>query len=139
MEQLICHMCGDYVLQNHWMATRKTQAWIPAIVHAATYMLPFLLLQPSWLALGVMFGTHAVIDRFRLAAYWTRFWGVGNPGWLWAAMESDTAPWEMNWGKTKAIMADESRMAPPWLGVWLLIIVDNTMHLAINYASLKWL
>jgi hypothetical protein len=29
--------------------------------------------------------------------------------------------------------------APPFLGVWLLIIVDNTMHLCINYAALSWL
>lgn len=28
---------------------------------------------------------------------------------------------------------------PAWLAVWLLIAADNTLHLAINYASLLWL
>lgn len=28
---------------------------------------------------------------------------------------------------------------PPWLAVWLLIIVDNTIHLGINYAAVYWL
>ncbi len=29
--------------------------------------------------------------------------------------------------------------APAWLAVWLLIAADNTLHLAINYCSLRWL
>jgi hypothetical protein len=28
---------------------------------------------------------------------------------------------------------------PEWLTVWLLIVADNAMHLAINYAALRWL
>jgi hypothetical protein len=28
---------------------------------------------------------------------------------------------------------------PPWMSVWLLIIADNVMHVAINSAALKWL
>jgi amino acid transporter len=28
---------------------------------------------------------------------------------------------------------------PPWLAVWLLIVADNAMHLAINYGALRWL
>ena len=28
---------------------------------------------------------------------------------------------------------------PDWLAVWLLMIVDNTLHLVINYASIRWL
>jgi hypothetical protein len=28
---------------------------------------------------------------------------------------------------------------PPFLAVWLLIAADNTLHLAINYAALRWL
>lgn len=29
--------------------------------------------------------------------------------------------------------------APPFLAVWLLIIVDNTAHIAINYAAILWM
>jgi hypothetical protein len=28
---------------------------------------------------------------------------------------------------------------PIWLSTWLLIVADNTLHLAINYAALRWL
>lgn len=134
MEQLICHLVGDYVLQNHWMAQNKVRAWLPAIVHATLYMLPFLLLSPSIEAVSVMWGTHLLIDRFRLARLWVEFWGVGNTGTLWHTMKHDRAPWEAGYVE----MPPKDR-APDWLAVWLLIIVDNTAHLSINYAALRWL
>lgn len=28
---------------------------------------------------------------------------------------------------------------PPWMAVWLMIAADNTIHLAVNYAALRWL
>ena len=121
MEQLLAHLVGDYVLQNHWMATRKTSAWWPAIVHALCYGLPFLLLVDNALQWAVIVGTHLVIDRYRLAALWVRFWGIGTTGTLPKMLDADV---------------DD---APPWLGVWLLIIVDNVAHLSINYAALRWL
>ena len=41
------------------------------------------------------------------------------------------------------VQPDEPRATggtmPDWLAVWLLIICDNTMHLTINYAALRWL
>lgn len=127
MPELISHLLGDYVFQNHWMATNKVRAWFPAIVHAAVYSLIFLLwLQPSWQAMAVIFGTHAIIDRYRLAGYWVRFYGIG--------CESCFQRYNremMGWPPTKP--------APPFLAVWLLIIVDNTFHLVINHAALRLL
>ena len=111
MLQLIAHLIGDYCLQNQWMADNKTKAWFPAVVHVTIYTLVcFVLLTHSWAALAVIGGTHLLIDRFRLAGYWCRFYGVG------------AAP-----------------HVPPFLSVWLLIIVDNTIHLSINYAALLYL
>jgi len=127
MPQLICHLLGDYVVQNHWMATNKVRAWWPAIVHAAVYSLVFLLwLQPSWQAMAVIFGTHAVIDRYRLAGYWVRFYGIGCESWF------------QRYDREKC-RGKAPEPAPPFLAVWLLIIVDNTFHLAINYAALRYL
>jgi Protein of unknown function (DUF3307) len=68
-DQVVCHLVGDYVLQSDWMAQTKTQRSWPAIVHAVTYTLPFLVLSSSWTALGVIAGSHFVIDRWRLARY----------------------------------------------------------------------
>lgn len=123
MPELICHLLGDYVFQNHWMATNKVRAWVPAIIHASIYSSPFLLLRPSWQAMAVIFGTHLIIDRFRLAGYWVRFFGIGCESWF-----------QRNY-PTTPISPD----APPFLSVWLLIIVDNTFHLAINHAAIKCL
>ena len=137
MPQLLAHLIGDYVLQNHWMGQNKTKAWLPAIVHVAFYSLPFLLLADNWRQMAVISGTHLLIDRFRLARYWNEWWGIGNPGILWTAWDVDAFPWEYNWGLVRE-RVDEGR-APDWLAVWLLIIVDNTMHLTINWASLTYL
>ena len=98
MEQLLAHLLGDFIVQNHWMANRKTQvSWIAAL-HAALYGLGFLVVYwtiiqvdtlrfggsdlsvPSWAALAVIVGTHFVIDRWRLARVITNIWGTGKPG-----------------------------------------------------------
>lgn len=130
MSQLICHLIGDYVLQNHWMAANKVHAWVPAIIHALIYSLVFVaVLQPPWPAMAVIFGTHLIIDRFRLAKYWVEWYGVGEPGRLW-----------MNkYACAGMKQSYERQSAPPFLAVWLLIIVDNTFHLSINYAALRYL
>ena len=121
MNELIAHLCGDFILQNHAMATRKPTSSVWAAVHVFFYTLPFLLLTRSGPALAVICGTHFVIDRFQLARYWADFWGVGTTGWVPRQFGLDAST------------------APPFLAVWLLIIVDNTLHLAINHAALLWL
>ena len=123
-DQLFCHALGDYVLQSDWMANTKTKRSIACLAHVVTYALPFLFLRPSLAALAVIVGTHFVIDRWRLARFvvWAKnFLGVGNPPWR----------------DCSATGYPNER--PPWLSVWLLIIADNVMHVAINGAALRWL
>lgn len=117
MEQLILHLLGDYVLQNDWMAQNKTKRHWPAFLHALLYALPFWLLHPSLAAWAVIFGTHFLIDRYRLALYWIRAYnGVSEPG-----------PFGY------------PRLKPEYMAFWLMVIIDNSLHLAINYAALRWL
>ena len=154
MNQLICHLIGDYVIQNHWMANAKTRSCVAAAVHAITYTLPFLMLTRSPLVLAIITGTHFLIDRFRLARYWVAFWGVGCDGWVpkqlraLACHRAVVAEQTMRANSfspapsdacIEAIKAEYQppEPAPPFLAVWLLIIVDNTMHLAINAAALS--
>lgn len=111
MPELLCHLLGDYCLQNQWMADNKTKRWWPAFVHVCVYTLVFVLwFKPSLLACSVMFGTHLLIDRFRLAKYWVNFYKIGT-----------------------------GESVPAFLSVWLLIIVDNTFHLCINHWALNYL
>ena len=123
MEQLILHLIGDYVTQSDWMANRKTSSSWAALCHVTVYSLPFFLLC-NWKALLVIWVTHFFIDRFRLARY------------VVFAKNFLGTPWP-TWEDCKATGYPSTR--PAWLTVWLMIAADNTMHLAINYAAIRWI
>ena len=166
MTELLAHLTGDYVLQSHTMAIKKTTESKWALIHAFFYGLPFLLLvSDPWQWLVIVL-THAVIDRFKLADRWCRWYGNGHPGLWWTEADRRThieiaaealynsdgwkqkagwKPW-VKGGNSDA--QDEARRQskgngfpypPPFLGVWLTIIVDNTAHLAINHLALGYL
>lgn len=124
MEQLLLHLIGDYLTQTHWMATEKTRRTWAAFCHATVYALPFVLLTQSLAALFVIWSTHLLIDRYRLARYvmFAKNW-VTDRSLTWVDCQGT--------GYHKDV--------PPWLSVWLLIAADNTMHLCINYFALRWL
>jgi hypothetical protein len=124
MEQILAHLVGDYILQTDKMATLKTKSILWAVIHAAAYTLPFLLLTRHPLALIVIFGTHAIIDRYRL------------PKYVVAAKNAVT-----DWSRRAqfATATGYAETTPAWMAVWLLIIADNTMHLLINYGALRWM
>jgi hypothetical protein len=130
MEQLILHLFGDYITQSHWMAVNKTKTSLVAWTHALIYSFPFLLLTrhaPNPILAGnTILLTHFLIDRFRLARYviWIKNFAdptLSNPSW--EECEATGYPPDV----------------PTFLAVWLMLIADNTLHLAINYAALRWL
>lgn len=123
MTQLILHLIGDYVTQSDWMAQRKTKSTWAAFVHATVYSLPFLLIG-SMQALLVIWATHLLIDRFRLARYLV--FAKNFMGWPWP-----------KWDDCKA--TGYSSATPPWMSVWLMIAADNTIHLCFNYLALRFL
>jgi|SRR5579883_2370416 len=124
MEQILAHLVGDYILQTDKMATLKTRSLLWALIHAAVYTLPFLLLTRSIPALLVICLTHTVIDHYRLAKYVV---AAKNGATDWAGRARFA---------TATGYADET---PAWMAVWLFIIADNTMHLLINYGAIRWL
>ena len=125
--QYLCHRVGDYMLQSSWMANNKTNRWMPAIVHALVYFLPFLVVfHPSFAAALVMIGTHAVIDRYRLARYVSYANQFLSPPSAWK-------PW------ADCCATGYHKDTPPYIAFWLMIIVDNTMHLIINALALAYL
>ena len=120
MLQLLSHLWGDYIFQNNWMATQKTkftlEGWIACLIHCILYTLPFCFFVHSYIAIFVVFITHFVMDKFRLAKYICQ---VKNLEFKGINGFSDTTP--------------------IWLSTWLLIIVDNILHITINYLSIKYL
>lgn len=139
MVQLIAHLVGDYVLQNHWIANHKTSSTWVAMLHAVMYGLPFLLLTRSPAALAVIVVTHLVIDRWRLARVWCEWWGVGY--WPSRVLEWRHTERHTNHDTAEALPITPlvREDPPPFLAVWLLILADNTAHLAVNYSAIRWL
>lgn len=127
MLQLLAHLIGDYLLQSGWMANNKTKRHFPALVHAIVYFVPFyVIFHPSATASFVMISTHFVIDRWRLARYV-------------AYCKEYIAP-PANWPKwSDCSETGFHKDTPVFLAVWLMIIVDNALHLIINALSLAYL
>jgi len=123
MIQLILHLIGDYITQSDWMAVNKTKSYFAALCHATAYSAPFLLIGDTK-AVFVIWLSHLLIDRFRLARYVV--FAKNFMGWPFP-----------RWDDCKATGYPSER--PAWMAVWLLIVADNTIHLATNYASLRWL
>ena len=122
---LILHLIGDYVTQTDKLATEKTSRLSMALIHAFIYSIPFwIFLGLSVTAFLVIFLTHAIIDRYRLAKYVIFF-------------RNKLHDWTLKWRDCNKTGFHNSR--PEWLTVWLLIITDNTMHLTINYLAIAYL
>lgn len=113
MEQLLAHLWGDYVIQNDWMANNKTKSTVVCLIHVLTYTVPFLFLTLDWRKLAAIALTHFLIDRFRLA-----LWIVKVKNWTWTNTGFPTS-------------------TPDYISFWVTILVDNTIHLTINYLLLK--
>ncbi len=89
-----------------------------------TYTLPFLACTRSPARLAVIAGSHAVIDRYRLAKRV-----------CWAKNQVAPAEYRSAWADCQATGYPDDR--PAWMTVWLMIIADNTLHLLINAAVLE--
>ena len=106
------------------MANSKTTRSLATLAHAVTYVLPFLFLTTNAKVLLVIGGTHFIIDRYRLARYlvWVR-----NYPW----------PGSKPWAECRA--TGFSNGMPPYMSAWLLIIVDNIIHVVINGAAITYI
>lgn len=142
MEQLILHLLGDYCTQSDWMAQGKRTRFAPAFWHALVYSLPFLCLA-SWAGWAVIFVTHFLIDRYGLAKYLVYAKNFLAPRHSYTVSKSEAglnlegSRWWHPWAECSATGYHRDR--PVWLAVFLSIAADNTLHLAINYAAIRWL
>jgi hypothetical protein len=124
VDQLIAHGVGDYVLQSEWMAREKSKRSLAALVHSVFYVLPFLFITLNPYTLAVIAGTHFVIDRWHLAR---------QLAWL------KNRPWPGSrpWSECKATGFDPD--TPPWISGWLVVIIDNLMHIIINAMAITYI
>src|SRR6185369_420407 len=181
MPQLLAHLIGDFLIQSDWMAQNKTKRSWPCLVHALLYSLCFvpLLWHPHYpfnagrmhgfdlMAWWVIFYSHFLIDRFRLARYvvWAKNWlgpktfelvkmpltnslmskSLHGDG-VYISSDMQSCWVKVNTGhpthRTPPLEICPTGYppdAPVWLSTWLLIIADNTCHLFLNYLALRYL
>jgi len=124
-DQVLAHLVGDYFLQSDWMATTKKERILPCFFHAVLYVLPFLFLTRSWKALIVIGVSHFLIDHWKLPQVL---------GWL-KNFLAPRSTW-VSWSKSNLGFQPDR---PIWLVVWLVIILDNTLHVAVNGFCLRWM
>ena len=117
MEQLLCHLVGDFWLQNDYMALNKKLDFRIALLHSVMYTLPFLFLTRNLLALAIICISHALIDGTHIVNHLNQI---------------------KNWNFKHGSGYDEETR-PMWIWVWLLIIQDNSLHLIINYLTLRFI
>ena len=111
----ILHLVGDYLLQNDWLAQNKTKSSLAAMMHAVVYSTPFIFICTSNWWFLICFG-HFLIDRYRLAVYWIKL-----------------VNW--NWNSENFGYANDK---PPFMSIWLMIIIDNVWHIIINSVSIYY-
>lgn len=113
MIQLISHLFGDFVFQNDWMAEHKgkytAKGWIACIIHCLVYTI-FFYGQSTAFQLFLIFLSHLIIDKFRLAFTWCEVFKVG------ARFDFTN-----------------------WIKIYLIFMVDMTFHLACNYIILRYI
>lgn len=106
---LVAHLIGDWLVQTHWMATRKSKDWMALFVHISTYhifvfgalYLAGVSLIPNLLGTLFLAVTHAVLDNRRFEIWWIR--------------------------KVKKIREPEE------IPTWLLLGVDQSFHLVLMF------
>ncbi|MFO7764004.1 MAG: DUF3307 domain-containing protein [Wenzhouxiangellaceae bacterium] len=121
--QIMAHLVGDYILQSDWMVQEKGSSSLAAFIHVVFYTLPFLLITQEPIALAIIAGTHFVIDRWRLAR--VLIWAKNRP-W----------PGSRPWAECKATGYPPN--LPVWMSTWLMILVDNIVHILINGVAIHY-
>ena len=109
------------------MALEKTKRSLPCLIHVLIYSVPFIIfMSPSLLAWLVIVGTHFVIDRWRLARYliWAKNW---------------MAPRGYNKSWKQCSKFGFPPETPEHIAFWIMILVDQVMHITINALALTFL
>ena len=127
MEQLLLHPIGDYVTQTDWMARTKTRTTFAALCHAFCVF-------AAVPAAGTL--AHGDPSRHRAVALPDRPLQARTSRRL-RQEQADRLALEV--GPLPGHPGYPPEMPACCTAFWLMILVDNTMHLSINYAALRWL
>lgn len=73
---LMGHLVGDYLLQNRWMAEKKSNELLPLMVHSLIYTgTVYLCSLPAGgitlTGVAIVFSSHLILDRRTLVRWWS--------------------------------------------------------------------
>jgi hypothetical protein len=71
---VLCHLIGDYFVQNNWMALNKSKNKLPLIVHSTLYGLVFGVVFQSILVFFAVTILHCIGDASYKGATLTEWW-----------------------------------------------------------------
>jgi hypothetical protein len=124
----LAHFIGDFVLQSTFIAERKLQNFLVCIFHVLVYSIPFyFLVSTNWTFLGVIAITHLIMDFLRIAEFVSYLKNVliNHKIWILDKQELQRYSWfNCKYGYPKDV--------PEHLASWLLIIVDQILHIISN-------
>lgn len=119
IDQIICHLLGDYFFQNQWMAINKRQSKWAALVHGVAYTLPFLLLTQNPIALAAIAVSHSIVDHYSLARYVV--WG-----------QNQCSPYRYSFREMNGAGFVKDSQTPSFIQFFVYVMIDNTMHIIGN-------
>ena len=122
MEQLLCHLVGDYVLQSERMACNKSHNTRMCALHSVLYSLPFFTIAHNFSQVFVIALSHFILDRFSLTKYFMKFRNI------YIDCEIDIC--ELTG------MRSDRLESIKW---FVYIVTDNMFHLLCNFFVLKYL
>jgi len=85
---ILAHFIGDFLLQNDWQAIGKKKSNLICTIHVTLYMLPFLLVDISWLQFILIAVQHWAQDRSGFIA-----WYLKQTGGFQGELKTPTLPW----------------------------------------------
>lgn len=120
------HLVGDYMLQGRKAALEKSKKGLPgfawctlhSLIYTASVCLFLWTLNP--LIIILVFFSHWPIDRWSLASWWLKL--IGGRDFM-DAYKSKEEYWEIDLSFSCLVYT----------------IVDNTMHILLLFAIVKWL
>lgn len=65
LQLLLCHLIGDYVLQNDFIATQKGENWYIMFVHCTLYLLSFYICFGLCWQLFAIYAVHLIVDPLK--------------------------------------------------------------------------
>lgn len=75
LNTIFCHVIGDYILQQDFIAKTKGNNWYHLFIHCVLYILPFRAVFGVDWRLAVLFITHFIVDalkaRYKKVDYFT--------------------------------------------------------------------